>query len=195
METAMLSVLITIRKYLFSDKFYFKLVKWYRLLSQYHLVIGSSQKDELQNSQIPKDYFKGMSSTQMREGIVQLDTFKDLLRMRKKNGDVYTNFLKKHDKAHVPRSLHKDHSFLCYPILVENRAHFQKLAKKAHIRLGDWFNSVIHPIQHNFHHWQIDPNSFPNADYISKHVVTLPTDTKHPEKILKYLEKNIAYLK
>jgi hypothetical protein len=38
--------------------------------------------------------------------------------------------------------------------------------------------------------WGFDPERYPNAVFAAAHVVNLPTDTHHPDKVIAFLEKH-----
>ena len=91
----------------------------------------------------------------------------------------------------MKESLHKDHSFLKYPILVKNRSVFEEKAQNQKIQLDNWFCSPIHPVCGNFKIWDIEIEKIPVAYNISMQMINLDTDSKHPEKIIKFLENNL----
>lgn len=190
----MLRILIFLYKYLITDRTYWFLVKFYRLLSKVGLVIGSSSNDEITSTKMPADFFMAGSEVQAKEGVKALEKLNLLLDQRKRNAEMYTAFLKQHGKYHVDEALNKDHSFLKYPFLVKDREAFMLKAEKASIRLGEWFVSPLHPVETNFEAWGLITANFPNAVELSAHMLNLPTETKNPEKIIKFLMDNLEDL-
>ena len=91
----------------------------------------------------------------------------------------------------MPRGLFPNHSFLKYPLRVNDRPTFQSSAEKARVPLGDWFSSPLHPIETNLERWRFHPGNFPVAERLARTVVNLPTDTLHPDKVISFLK---AYL-
>jgi hypothetical protein len=65
------------------------------------------------------------------------------------------------------------------------------MAEKAHIKLGDWFISPLHPVKESFHIWEMDEKFVPNASYLSKHLVNLPTSENDGDNVLAFLKTNI----
>ena len=189
-ERTMLSLLITTRTILLKPVTYWFLLKTYRFLSRTGLVIGSSSKEEIEGINMPENYFKTMSSMQEKKGIKRLRKLQPVLTQRVKNAKLYTEFLKQKGKTFVSQELHVNHSFLKYPILVKDREKFKKLAEKANIKLGDWFVSMIHPIEKNFEQWNLQPDDFPVAKEISEKILNLDTDTNSIEKVLEFLAEN-----
>lgn len=186
----MLRILIFLYKYILTDTTYWFLVKFYRLLSKVGLVIGSSTNDEITSTKMPTDFFMAGSSVQAKEGVKALKKLNELLEQRKGNAKLYTAFLKEQRKYHVNEGLNEDHSFLKYPFLVKDREKFMIKAEKASIRLGEWFVSPLHPVEEGFEAWGMDISNFPNAMTLSSQMLNLPTETKNPEKIIKFLEEN-----
>ncbi len=190
-EDALLLLLIISRKFLLSSVTYYFLRDLYRLLSKFNLTIGSSSGTELTDPIMPASYFKAMGKTQVNAGSKEIASLDCVLALRKKNAAVYTQKLVQHGKFHVSPELHQNHSFLKYPILVSDKKKFNESAEKDRIELGDWFLSPIHPIETNFEKWHLSLENIPVASFISSHIVDLPTDTKHPEHVLSFLDKNM----
>ncbi len=111
-----------------------------------------------------------------------------MLEIRRKNAEKYTEYLSAIGKNHVTPSLFNNHSFLKYPLLVQDREEVILQAEKHKIELGEWLNSPIHPIQEGFEQWKLNTELFPNAVYAGKHIINLPTDTNHPEQIIDFLK-------
>ena len=170
---------------------YWRLRSIYRFLSKYNLVVGSSQGLELKSTEMPEGYFKGISKVQVKKGLSNLKSFREVLVRRKQNAILYTDFLRKNDKYHVLEELHPDHSFLKYPILVKDRVEFDKRAFKAKIQMGDWFCTPIYPVKDHWEKWDFDSDDVPNALYLAGHIENLPTNTNDPENVLDFLRKNI----
>ena len=126
-----LKTLYFVKRYLINEFTYWPLVKLYRLLSKYNLVLGSSSGDEISSTNMPDNFFKGFSSTQAKEGLRNLKTLAEVMKVRKQNAKYYSELLKKFDKRHVANELFENHGFLKYPILVKDRDLFLSLAEKS----------------------------------------------------------------
>ena len=61
-----LKTLYFIKRYLINEITYWPLVKLYRLLSKYNLVLGSSSGGEISSTKMPDKFFKGFSSNKRR---------------------------------------------------------------------------------------------------------------------------------
>jgi perosamine synthetase len=184
-----LATLLVVHRWLITDSSFWFLQSVYRFLSRVGIVIGSSTDEELTSIRQPKDYFMASSRVQARAGIKALHSLDVLNTQRKSNAALFTQKLKEMGKYHVQESLHENHLFLKYPILLKDRLGCLERAEKAKIRLGEWFLSPIHPIQHNFSQWGLQTEQFPTALFTSAHIMNLPTETNRPEKILKFLDQ------
>jgi len=184
-----LKLLYFVREKLLNKHTYWLLVNFYRFLSKHNLILGSSSGEEITTTIVPPNYFMKLSEVQMKKGIKHLKTLPEVLKRRKENAHIYSEYLKNRGKNHVSFSLFDNHSFLKYPLLVENREEVFRLAEKNNIVLGDWFNSPLHPVQKDFEQWQFNAELYPNAVHAGNHVINLPTDIKDVSTVLDFLEK------
>ena len=194
-ESSLLRQLIRMQRWLVRDWSYWKLVTFYRWLSRYNLILGSSQGGELDDIARPRNYLKGLSAVQAREGLRALDHLDELLARRRKNAGIYTDFLEGKGKNHVARGLFSNHSFLKYPLRVTDRPTFQAAAEKARVPLGDWFCSPLHPMETGLERWRFQTGDFPVAERLAGTAVNLPTDTLNPDKVLSFLHHHLPLLK
>lgn len=182
-----LFILIWARTYLLKGFTYWTFLRMYRWLSKKGVVVGSSSASELEGINMPKDYFKGMSTVQCRAGIKALSTFDQVISQRKNSGVSVHEWLTSQGKTTVPAEHLAQHAFLKYPILVKDRALFLRQAEKEKVPLGDWFISPLHPVLDSLEPWGLDVSNFPNAVYISKHIVNLPLDLP-VHRLINFLE-------
>jgi len=190
-DDLMLSILIWAKNHLINKKTYWIFRDIYRWLSKTGLVIGSSDGKELVGTEVPQGFFKTASKVQIRYGLKNIKNLKILIQMRKQNAVLYSCFLNENNKKYISEKFWDNHSFLVYPILVKDRMIFAKMAEKAHIKLGDWFISPLHPVKESFHIWEMDEKFVPNASYLSKHLVNLPTSENDGDNVLAFLKTNI----
>ena len=186
-----ISILIFSRKYFVNNFTQGSLINLFRFLSRHNIIIGSSQGEELAGISVPKNYFKDISSSQIREGIKQLKNLENLNNLRKKNAADYTKFLKLNKKTFVNEELFPNHLFLKYPLLVKQREKFLNLARKEKINLGDWFVSPLHPVKENLNLWGFNTEEFPVSVEISKKILNLPAEINDTGKVLKFLSKHL----
>jgi dTDP-4-amino-4,6-dideoxygalactose transaminase len=190
-DKCILAFLLFFNRYFVNRYTYWTLVKFYRFLSKSNLIIGSNQGGEISGVEMPKSYFKDISSVQVNAGIKHLYQLEKVNILRMKNAVNYTQFLKVGRKVFVNENLFNNHLFLKYPLLVKNRELFFKLAEKEKIALGDWFLSPLHPVKGNLELWNFYSELFPHATSISKKIVNLPTDIEDNSKVLKFLTRNL----
>jgi perosamine synthetase len=190
-EKLNLKLLYFVRRYLLNDTSYFMFVKLYRWLSKHNFVVGSSSGEELSTVNKPRGFFKDYSNTQAKEALRNLKHFDAVLLQRKKNARIYTDFLSRTGKNHVPVDFFENHAFLKYPVKVKNRDVFFRLAEKANVPLGDWFISPIHPVKQDMTPWCFDAEKYPVAVNMATEIVNLPTDTNTIDKVIQFLKKHI----
>lgn len=193
-DNAKLLVLILIKKIILNNFTYWFLLRLYRLLSKYNIVIGSSTDEELNSVDMPVKFFKGMSFVQMFFGIHELKKLDFLIKRRKQNASKYTEFLLKMNRKHVSSIYFSDHSFLKYPVLVKNRNEFIRLAKINNIEIGEWFLSPLHPIETDLTKWHFDCEKFPIAQEISSRIVNLPLEKNDINNVIAFLENHIEFV-
>ncbi|WP_299873328.1 aminotransferase class I/II-fold pyridoxal phosphate-dependent enzyme [uncultured Cocleimonas sp.] len=193
-ELLNLKLLFFVKRYLINNYTYWPLVNFYRWLSHNTNIVGSSTSEEITSLEIPEDYFKAFSDVQAKEGLRNISKLEDDLQKRKENALLYTKFLKKKKKNHVPEDLFPNHSFLKYPLLVKNRDEFMKLATTARIALGEWFVSPLHPVEGDLSLWKFNSDDFPVATYLSEHVVNLPTTPSNINNVFDFLEKHSDFI-
>jgi dTDP-4-amino-4,6-dideoxygalactose transaminase len=186
-----LKLLIAVKKWMITEKSYWFFVRIYRWMSRTGLVLGSSSGAELEKPVMPRAYFMGASPVQSKEGLKAIKQLSGILKRREKNALLFHQFLKEKGKWTYSETVFPNHSFLKMPILVKDRAKFNELAEDQGIQLGDWFNSPIHPIQSDFHLWELNPDDFPTGKNLSEHIVNLNTDTANAPKVFEFLGNNL----
>lgn len=193
-DSISLSILYFVREKILTQNRYWRMVKIYRWLSKHKLVQGSSSGIEITTAEMPSHYFKAMSKTQMKKGVTNLAMLDNLLLLRKKNAEIYNDYLAKKGKTIVANDLFQDHSFLKYPLLVEERETVMKIAEENKIPLGEWFNSPIHPVQAHYEYWDFCGECFPVATKYATLMLNLPTDVNDTAPILLFLDKIDKYI-
>jgi len=192
-ETFSLRLQLIARNHLLTESNYWRALKFYRYLSSKNLVVGSSSGEEITGIEMPSAFFKACSRLQAKAGVKGLAKLDKTLTRRKFNADVYTKFLKENNKNHVQSELHKNHSFLKYPVRVNDRAKFMQLAEESQIMLGDWFTSPLHPVENHLSQWEFEPSQYPQGVKAAKEVVNLMTELneKSTHNVIAFLKANI----
>lgn len=189
-----LSTLYFVREKILTDRRYWRMVKLYRWLSKHKLVQGSSSGTEIESTEMPSHYFKGMSTTQIKKGISNIVKLGEMLPLRKANAAIYSEYLKSKGKTYVPTEQFQNHSFLKYPFLVKERETVMRIAEENKIPLGEWFCSPIHPVMEHFDQWDFRECEFPVATKYSSEMLNLPTDVKDTAPVLAFLDKIEKFL-
>lgn len=184
-----LSLLYFVREHILVNSLYWQMLKIYRWLSKKNLILGSSSGEELVSTQMPRNYFKGISKSQIKKGYTAITNFSKTLQLRKENALIYSSYLKKNGKIYVNEALFENHAFLKYPLLVKDKTEVLYLANKMNIPLGEWFCSPLHPVMENLERWDMNTELFPQTCQVAAQIVNLPTDTQSIEKILVFLRK------
>ncbi len=194
MQSVSLGLLLTAEKLFLNDHTYWFLMRLYRKLSRWGLVLGSSSAAETDSPKQPEKSFMLSSRIQCKAGLKKLKYFKNQCALRKKNGLIYNSFMKQHRSFFYSDSLLENHSFLKYPVFVKNKTDFLKKAENAKIRLGDWFVSPLHPATGDLNQWHLQKDECPTAVFLAEHILNLPTDTHHSEKVIRFLKKHCSEL-
>jgi dTDP-4-amino-4,6-dideoxygalactose transaminase len=198
-EELMLKLLMFIREKFLTPNVYWFALKTYRKLSQWNLILGSSQGYELEDIKEPPNFLKGFSETQAKAGLKFFEKINGKYRIdliiehRKKVAKLYKEILK--DLGFEPpyEPPYAEHTYLKFPLLVKNRDKFFCLAEEYKIELGDWFLSPLHPIKRNLEKWGYEWGKNPIAEFASRHIVNLPThekiDENYVDRIYQFLKK------
>lgn len=169
-------------------------LKLYRYLSDKNLVIGSSQGEELEGTDLPEGYFKGMSHIQAKKGVTKIADVDSLNKNRKEVAKLYGHIFSSLNIAPPFQPVYSEHTFLKYPVLVNDRAGFIKMAEKEKVELGEWFLSPLHPIKDGWEKWLYVKGSCPVAEEISERIVNLPTDmhvkSQKMKRLLTFIQHN-----
>jgi len=197
-EEFILKLLMILREKVLTPEIYWIALKGYRKLSEWNLILGSSQGYELKEIKMPKNFLKGFSETQAKAGLKYFEKVNGeykidlIIKHRKKIANLYKQILK--DLGFEPpyEPSYAEHTYLKFPLLVKNREKFFKLAEKYKIELGDWFLSPLHPVQENLEKWLYKWGKNPIGEFASRHIVNLPTHGKIDEN---YVDRIYSFLK
>lgn len=174
-DSCSLSILLMIRPLINSPALYPLLLGLFRFLSSKGLVLGSSNSKELVGTEIPEGYLKGMSSVQKRKISKSIGDLDRIIAVRK------ANYLR-YDKVFNDLGLfclklkNINHSALKFPVFVKDKTTFKKIAERKGIKLGDWMNSPIHPIETGFEKWNYNLGQCQQAEFLSSKIFNLQTD-------------------
>jgi perosamine synthetase len=194
-EEIVLKYLFHIRNYFLPPFLYWNALRFYRFLSSKNILIGSSSGKELEKPEIVAGFLKRAGKFQSSKGIEGVKSIEKFNLRRKGIASVYEQYLHASNKIIPVVPAYAEHTFLKFPILVKDRALFLINAEKSKIELGEWFNSPIHPIQHDFQLWNYNYGENPIAEEVSSKMVNLPTNpslsARELKNIMKFLSNNI----
>lgn len=193
-EVVELKLMYFIRQYIINDLTYWPMIRLYRWMSRHNLVVGSSSGEEIVGIEMPQGYLKAQSAVQMKKGIKSVKRLDEVNKLRRENALAYTAFLKAHGKTYVDETLHPDHIFIRYPLLVKDREEFRKRAEDAKVILGEWFEAPIYPADASLATWKVDPDMLPVAMEVCDQMVNLPTEEKNTKKVIAFLEKQLDFI-
>lgn len=195
LDALSLSVLLKMRPLLNAPFLYAGLLRLFRFLSAKGLVLGSSRTEELMGVTMPNGYFKGMSNVQRRSISRSIAKLDQLIAIRKAN-------YSKLDKVFQDLGLFRleldgiNHSALKFPIFVKDKIHFKQIAERKGIKLGDWMNSPIHPVETGFEQWYYTLGQCEHAEFLSRHILNLQTDLneKETKRTISFIQENRSLL-
>lgn len=165
---------------------YWSLLRSYRFLSKRGIIIGSSSSHELEKPLKPEGFEKKLTNFQAGVGIRAFNRMDENISHRRKVAKEYDTLLA---ILGIPTPFIPDgieHSFLRYPLLVNDKNAVLKLAEEERIEIGDWFISPLHPVEDGLSKWDYEQGMCPVAEYVSQHIINLPT---HSGVVGKELER------
>ena len=192
-EISLLRLQLLIRPLINHPQIYSWGVALFRMLSKMGIVVGSSQAVEMESTKQPKHFFKGISAVQRKKVNQQIGQLDQLIAKRQQQYSKYDQLFKSLDLYRL-KVADKDHSALKFPIFVKDKSTFLKLASKAGIKLGDWMNSPIHPVEQHWENWFYNAGTAPVAEKYAQHILNLQTDlgAKEFKSTLAFIVRNKA---
>lgn len=180
----------------FSSHIYWQAQSILHGLSILGLFVGSSGTEELEGM-LPEDHNWRMAKSQQRVGLYCIEGIRNDIERRKILTQQYDNRLQEQGWTIAFRS--DQTVFLRYPLKVGNKNDLLQRAKYAHIELGSWFETPLHPIslmKHNNFTYTL--GQCPNAEKNAQQVVNLPMhrwiSTEEADKILDFIVTNAVPL-
>jgi dTDP-4-amino-4,6-dideoxygalactose transaminase len=125
-----------------------------------------------------------MSQVQAARGVTAIRNIDDQNDHRRRIATCYSRVLADLGIRPPYEPDYATHTFLRYPLLVQGRDAFIRRARRHGLDLGDWFNSPLHPVQHDIHRWAYRWGQNPKAERASRHIVNFPTHAGVSERHL-----------
>lgn len=166
---------------------------FYRTLGRLGLVSGSSSSEELECRK-PPNFKKSMGRIQAWQLGKLLDGFTSQIPERKRQAQLVGKCLAESGFSPLDLPGSFDPVLLRYPVKVRNKAEVLDRARKARVKIGDWFASPIHP---NTGGWELASyrkGSCPVAEQACATIVNIPLGANMDDAALvrcvKFLEEN-----
>lgn len=162
----------------------------FRSLVKAGVIKGNYNKVE-DESGPAEDFSRRMGSRQHRmlvSALRRLDAQSD---HRRWVADQYRTRIVNPSVNHIPVTPDAEPVFGRYPMLVENKSDWIEGAKSARVELADFYATPIHPLEGDgLRRVGYEPGSCPNAEWISKRVVSLPTGMQVDKR---QVDRAVAY--
>ncbi|MBN2595044.1 MAG: DegT/DnrJ/EryC1/StrS family aminotransferase, partial [Sedimentisphaerales bacterium] len=154
----------------------------FRYLTKKGAVIGSSSTSEFKPVKAG-DFFKGISKTQARSGIRQLDRIEENIAHRRKMAQLYDELLAaKGFKSSKDSRDRVEPVLVRYPVRIAEKEKALAQAAKAGIELGSWFECPLHPIETPLASYDYKLGMCPEAEKAARETVNLPLHRRVNEK-------------
>jgi dTDP-4-amino-4,6-dideoxygalactose transaminase len=130
-----------------------------------------------------QDYTLRMSEYHKKLLEREIEKIKNLTSHSKWIASQYRDRIKSNEVCHLKVSNDCKVIFAHYPLIARNKQKLLDEARKENIEVADWYSTPIHPVKSD--QWPLiyyNKGSCPNAEKMSKQIVTLPTNKKVTEK-------------
>ena len=178
-------------RWFFTPKLYWFSQNSLHSMSKLGLFVGSSNSGELQGEE-PDDTRWRMSEFQQRVGLAEVEKLSENSSHREFVSRYYADSLrergwplkKSFDLAEV--------SLLRFPLQVRRKADVLKSSRHAHVEIGSWFETPLHPLPLDKHHLiNYRLGSCPNAESTAQTVINLPLHNRvtktEAERIVRFI--------
>jgi perosamine synthetase len=161
-------------KRFFGPRLYWSAQELLHTFSKLGLFVGSSSTAELIGT-MPADIDWRMSRFQQQAGVTRIGALSENAQQRQRLARYYTDALQQHGWP-VDDRLNSDAlTLLRYPLRVANKRHILEASRRAHVEMGSWFETPLHPLLLRDHPLMTyQPGSCPVAERTAAHVINLP---------------------
>ena len=180
-QAAMLAVQLAIYRMFIYPKTTALAANVFRALTKLGLVVGSSGTQEYAPA-MAADFFRGMSTAQVRAGARQLRRVARNLAHRRRMARLYDQLLCDAGWPRVEIPDHLDPVLVRYPIRVADKKRALERAAKHLVELGSWFECPLHPIETPLEVYGYRAGMCPIAERASREVVNLPVHPRANER-------------
>lgn len=183
---------------LFHPIAFFIIMPLYNFLSTGKIILIVLQKLHLLSFPVFPEEKKGKLDPKFIQKLpnplahLALFQLKKIAQFNKKREEIGKKYIEDFNKLPVDVVYKTNIPFLRFPILVKRRDEFVDFFKEKGIYIGKWYSEIIDPKGVDFKKIYYRIGSCPNAEYIAKHIVNLPT---YPTMSDSDIEKVIEVLK
>ena len=156
---------------------------FFMILSKLNFLIQNITPEE-ENTEMPKKYPIRLSNIQAKIGLNQLRNIDANLEHRRKIAEIYKNTLKELGLK-VNETEKYNPAYIRYAFLSKDRESLKESFRNNQVELGEWFNSVLHPVHSSFERWCYEKGTCPIGEFVAEHSVNLPTHPKISESDVK----------
>jgi len=182
-KTTYLRILSHFYRNYFDSKLYWPAQKTYRWAGCHGLIQGSSSRQELQNSVIPKNYCERFGKARLKSLYRMLKTLPENLLHRQRIANLYRNHLIEYGYKLQHLDRNNINVPLRFPLLVKHRDSLLRAARKRRIEIGDWFNAPLHPNSCNAKRFGYRKGECPITEFTARHIINLPTHINISDKV------------
>ena len=147
----------------------------FRALVKAGVIKGNYNKVE-DTSGPSDDFSRRMGSIQASRLRRELRKLEANTSHRKWVANEYRSRITRPGVDHIPLEQGVDPTFGRYPLLVEDKERWIEGARDAKVELADFYDTPVHPLRGDgLRRFGYEPGSCTNAEWVSRHVVSLPT--------------------
>lgn len=150
------------------------------VLSKLNFLVQNITPEE-ENTKMPKQYPVRLSNIQAKIGLNQLRNIDANLEHRGKIAEIYKNTLKELGLK-INETEKYNPAYIRYAFLSKDRESLKESFRNNQVDLGEWFNSVLHPVHSSFERWCYEKGTCPIGEFAAEHSVNLPTHLHVKEK-------------
>ncbi|MFH1096816.1 MAG: DegT/DnrJ/EryC1/StrS family aminotransferase [Candidatus Desantisbacteria bacterium] len=164
-------------------------IKTHRLLSKLGLFIPSSTNEDLLSPRKPNGYEKLFTNFQAKIGLRGFEKLDKDNEHRRYIASLYDGYLRENNLPVAYTEKAEGHIYLRYPLLVKDKNAILKAAQFQNIEIGDWFISVLHPLNAPLNTACYRDGDCPVGEKIAVHLINLPTHLgMNKKKVVKVIE-------
>jgi perosamine synthetase len=129
-------------------------------------------------------YIKSPDTLTIREGLIQLKSYPEVVEHRRKNVIYLENLLKEKSLPIWDRNKSADITMLRYPVFVDNKVELLNIALRRGWDVGGWYNSPVHPLQdEDMSKVNYLQGSAVNSERLIKRLIHFPTNNITAEQL------------